>query len=366
MLYKLNLSQYSYVRRLLAPLNYNLNLLSLLDGVSPGEIYANDPDQPTATFVNMGHHLFLAGTPDCESFNQAIRRLLLNILIPRSKAIGHDIFMLHTESDTWNATAQAILEGMYPLDRMRQYFECSALHEDWRALLPEGFQIQPVDTHLTDQKQLTNSDYLLDELCSERPSVEDFLRHSFGFAITHENDLAAWCLSEYNTGDRCEVGIATVDEYQRRGFGRITGLALVEYALSHGYTRVGWHCWKLNVASSALALRIGFNHICDYPVYFCILNRAVQCAIHGNDTRQAGDLSTARAWYEKAIGYHADAWVYFEYARCLARLDQPKDALEALRQAIERGYDNHHAVSQEPDLASLHSLPDWNTILANQ
>jgi RimJ/RimL family protein N-acetyltransferase len=116
--------------------------------------------------------------------------------------------------------------------------------------------------------------YLREELCSERETVEEFLEKSFGFAILQEAALAAWCLSEYNTGGRCEVGVATVEKYQRRGLGTVVTLALVEHALAHGYHTVGWHCWKRNVPSSALALRAGFHLVLEYPVILLLLSNS--------------------------------------------------------------------------------------------
>jgi RimJ/RimL family protein N-acetyltransferase len=75
----------------------------------------------------------------------------------------------------------------------------------------------------------------------------------------HENSLAAWCLSEYNYADRCEVGIATVEEYQQRGLGTVVGCAFVEEAIRRGYRQIGWHCWLRNQPSAALAGKIGYS-----------------------------------------------------------------------------------------------------------
>ena len=160
---------------------------------------------------------------------------------------------MHFEDETWKDPARFILEGLYPITRTRQYFECTRLTEDWRELIQPGYALLPVSAELVAQTQLKHIDYLRDELCSERSSIDDFLEKSFGFVIQHGGELAAWCLSEYNVPGRCEVGVATVDEYQKRGLGTITSLALVEHAFKQGITKVGWHCWKWNTPSSALA-----------------------------------------------------------------------------------------------------------------
>lgn len=364
MLYKLHSGEFPSVRALLAPLDYNLSILSLLGGKTKGQIYVDHPTHPATALVKIGHHLFLAGQPASDEFIQGARHLLELVIIPQDKAAGHDLFMVHSESDAWQAAAQAILEGRYPLVWNRQYFECRALLQDWRPLLPPGFELTAVNSGLLARTQLKHLDYLKDELCSERASIEDFLENSFGFAILHDSDLASWCLSEYNQDGRCEVGVATVDEYQRRGLATIASLALVEHAFKNGYQRIGWHCWSWNTASSALARRSGFDLIRDYPVYFCQFDLAVQFSLYGYNLRRTGDNLGALAWYQKAnMAGSAPAWADFELACCLAHQGQLEQALAALHQALTKGFDNLEAVKNEPDLDALKKLPDWDTII---
>ena len=59
-------------------------------------------------------------------------------------------------------------------------------------------------------------------MCSEHMSVEDFLAHSFGLCPVHSNEVAGWCMAEYNVGDRCEIGIATTEKHRRKGIARLT------------------------------------------------------------------------------------------------------------------------------------------------
>ena len=91
-------------------------------------------------------------------------------------------------------------------------------------------------------------------MASERTvSVDDFLTHSFGIAAVYEDRLAGWCLSEYNVQDRCEVGIATLETFQRQGLAAAMGCAFLDMARSRGTSEVGWHCWKENLPSAATA-----------------------------------------------------------------------------------------------------------------
>ena len=118
---------------------------------------------------------------------------------------------------------------------------------------------------------LSGLDALRMEMVSERPSVEDFLQRSFGVCLLYDGAVVGFCLSEYNCQGRCEVGVWTHEEHRQRGLGKLMTLALVEHALQHGYSEVGWHCWADNLPSAALALSAGFIYQRDYPVYAYLL-----------------------------------------------------------------------------------------------
>jgi RimJ/RimL family protein N-acetyltransferase len=101
--------------------------------------------------------------------------------------------------------------------------------------------------------------------------VDDFLAKSFGVCAIHENELAGWCLSEYNADGRCEIGIETTSEFRKRGLATALTLYFLEHAFSHGINEVGWHCFKRNESSAKTALKAGFDKVCDYKSYICLV-----------------------------------------------------------------------------------------------
>jgi RimJ/RimL family protein N-acetyltransferase len=105
------------------------------------------------------------------------------------------------------------------------------------------------------------------EMSSERQSTEDFIGKSFGVCVLQGDEIVGWCLSEYNSADRCEVGIEVLQPYRRRGLATAMTCALIEHALSEGVSRIGWHCYASNAASRATARRAGFEKVQDYRVY---------------------------------------------------------------------------------------------------
>lgn len=263
-------SHYDLVRPLFQPMEHHLAIAAILDGSAPAAIYVDDPAQPRAAFTRTGYRFFLAGSPQQAAFNEEVRTLLAETIALQALASGLEMFELKVASDEWEAPIRAtILRGHEVILAQRQYFRFAALRHDWRALLPAGFHLAFIGPDLLARTDLANLDALREELCSERPSVEDFLARSFGLVAICEADvaLAGWCTSEYNSGAACEVGIGTLEPYQRRGLATAMGSAFVEHALSRGVTQIGWHCWARNLPSVATALAIGYEKVCDYTTF---------------------------------------------------------------------------------------------------
>lgn len=126
---------------------------------------------------------------------------------------------------------------------------------------------------------------------------------SFGIVALCGDELAGWCTSEYNSGDRCEVGIGTLEPHQHRGVATALGSAFVERARAQGYSHIGWHCWADNLPSSATALKNGNRHL------------------------QRGEYALALAWYRRAIERGiAHKWTCWAAAR--ASTDDAESAAE--------------------------------------
>jgi hypothetical protein len=119
--------------------------------------------------------------------------------------------------DQWQNQIGSLFPDLNLHRGLRYYLDCKDLRYDWRAILLPGYKKLTVDAELMEQSSLNNMDELLNEMQSERCSGEDFLKQSFGFCMVHDQALVSWCLSEYNSGERCEVGVATQKEF--RGLG---------------------------------------------------------------------------------------------------------------------------------------------------
>ena len=282
-MHTLSPADYRSVISIFEPMRHHLAIAAIVNGAVPARLIVDHPTHPRAALAWTQHHFYLAGSPENHEFNQAMGRLFSDTIYPQALAAGDAMFTLYYAPDTWsNSVEETILRDKLPIKMRRQYYRLKEKRVDWRALLPVDFELRPVDAALLENMRLRHLDALREETCSERPSVQDFLEKSFGVCIVHGDELAGWCLSEYNTPDSCEIGIETREPYRRRGFATLMTAALVEEAEARGIAHVGWHCWASNRPSAKTALKAGFELVADYPVYMAWFDEVVNLAAHSN------------------------------------------------------------------------------------
>ena len=363
-LHQLEFEQYDTVSPLLQDLDFHLAIEAVLRGIVPGEVYVDDPAAPRSALVRVENRFYLGGSPQNGGFNQGLRGLFIEEIYPQARAGDELMFVLYYPSPGWEARIIDLLGDKHPLRDMRQYYACSEPAVDWRSVIEPGFVLRPVDRELLESDRLTNIDELRDEVRSESPTIEHYLSHRFGFCLLDEDVITGWCLSEYNTADRCEVGIETVDGYRRRGVATVTAAALVEHAIAHGIRQVGWHCWESNVASAATALSAGFEKIKDYPVLFAWFDPVANLAVNGNMVFQDERYVEALGWYERAIDAgEAPGWAYWNAASASAMAGRTEAALDYLRQALEKGVGDLESARSSKYLSSLHDTGGWRALV---
>lgn len=248
----------------------HLAVVSALAGQSPAEVYVDDPQIPRAGLLMLWNgRLFLAGAPGDGPFARAVVALLRDRYTPHTRDNGPcDRTVAYTPAG-WEAYLPSLFGDIVSFRAEREYYRLRVTAPIVTPPLPAEYRLRRVDATLVSDTSLGNHQVLLAETQSEAPSVADFLRNRFGYCMQHGEDIVAWCLSEYNHGDRCELGIETLPPHQRQGLALAMARATIAHAQRAGMTEVGWHCWQRNLASSALACKLGFEKVSDYPVWYC-------------------------------------------------------------------------------------------------
>ena len=353
-------SAYDQAVCLFPNLDVHLAVKALLSGNVMGQVYVDDATQPQAAMARIGKLFYLGGSSEQPAFNRALSQFFTERAYTQPSEDDSGIFIIKCSVDGWARQVDALLPGKFPIPKVQHYYAGQEVRHDWRSMLPPEITIRMVDRALL-AEDLEGLDDLRDEMRSERPSVEDFLEKSFGFVPVHGDQVIGWCLSEYNCGDRCEIGIATAPGHQRRGLATLLTSAFIEYARAHGITHFGWHCDSDNLASNATALKLGFTRRLEYQVFLCFRNQTIHLAVRGDHCFRQERYAEAATWYDREIQRgDAPAWIYVDsacaYAMCA---ENHQVALRRLSEAGERDFSDINYLQSLPWLESLRRTAEW-------
>ena len=251
-------------------IEYQLMLLSILEKNKPGKIFVDDKNNPSSGFIYLGEIFFiLAGFPRNSSFNNKVKKKLLNEIFPNYEGLL-SWFMIFYEP-VWAEEIKiifgdlSIIEGAcYELNNKEK--------KEWDCTLSSDFTIERVDKEFIEGKSYTIPDEIRIEwwLINMWGSLEKFYERGFAYSIVHKKKLVvSFCHCSYLSNDvsRCELGIFTKEDFRRKGLGKNLVFQMLNHCWGLGIERVGWHTSEENIASIKLAEAVGFKFNRKYPIY---------------------------------------------------------------------------------------------------
>lgn len=256
---------YPSVHPLFEEMTYHLAVQTVLAGILPGRIYVDDPGYPgTAILIPSNQHrVFVSGEPSPRMLADVIDMLFKESLAQSYGCVVYDV------SAPWKQALEQLLKEQETVPGWRQYYRLREPHPPYSQSLPEAITLSCIDETMLGDATLVNRQLLFEEIHSESPSLEHFFRQNFGFCAQDGHKLVAWCLAEYHYQGRYELGIETIEAYQRKGIATHVASAVIKHAFNKGATEIGWDCSATNTPSRATALKLGFEKVLDYPVYYC-------------------------------------------------------------------------------------------------
>jgi GNAT superfamily N-acetyltransferase len=266
--HELNKDEYEKALPLLVgePLTYfHIVLKAIAEGNTSGRLWVDNPATPNTLLMwDEGPILGLAGDTSNSRFNEDLATLVSRQIAPALAHGHHGFKMFYTNG--WEEGAAHIFKNaqVQKRDRVISIFDTLKV-EHWKDNIPAGCSVRQINLELLASESLENLDTLKEEIACCWTSVAHFLDKGLGFCVVTGGKIASWCTAEYASGTDRGIGIETVEEYQGRGFATLTACAFVEHCLSKGLTPY-WDAWKSNIPSLALADKVGFKKIRDYPV----------------------------------------------------------------------------------------------------
>jgi len=346
----------------------------------PKQVFVDDTKNPQTAVIIVIPRLFFGGRADNEEFNKELRKILYEDLVLKFKEKEFLEIDCYISNSGWEEAVKSVLKD--PFLYNRYYYEIEEVKlKNWRKFIPEGYSVKPVDLTLLEKDYLKNYDWLIEEIEENWLPLEEGLKENRGFYLVRElEELVCWCTTEYLTDDNeIEIGIATREEYQRRGFASIVGSATAEYCLTK-YKSVGWHCTTTNIGSHKTAEKIGYKRMREYKKAAAYINQVDNWVVNGFLKSQDKDYEETINWYKKIIdaaneetaeylesyflqGEFPIERVYFRISTFYSVLGNKKKAVDYLRRAIEIGFKEEDQLLESKLLEPLHGTEVWNELI---
>lgn len=216
--------------------------LSIAEGLQYGEIYESEDKSSVLLWHHCGF-AFLAGACD-ETFLEAVYELILDQNHAGKRRLI--LFVNNTAAkDFFSVKANIVIE-------QRCFYEYRNAEAFYHTVLPDGYTIQEIDADILCRMQgriVPSFSWSSDKV---------FLEKGKGFCILHGEHIAAWAFSAAVSSKEIDIGVETSPEYRNRGLAAVVSSRMIQYILEQNKKPV-WACYAQNMASQALAEKIGFE-----------------------------------------------------------------------------------------------------------
>lgn len=379
MIHELKKTDYPKVQPLFDKLHWNLVTRAVIEGTSPGRIYVDNAENPETAFMCTVEGYYLTGRTNNDAFNKSLNKLIFQRLFTGDTirkdetdiAIGFHL-------DAWEQEMPIIFKGRTPLPTERRHYICTKLKEKhWRDHVPKIFQIQRIDQKLLETPQLEIPEHVTGWMKTNWGSISNFMKKGFGFCAINSKQIVSWSIADCISGKASEIGIRTQEDHRRQGLATLTTEAAVDYALSNGFTKVGWHCDEYNQGSIGVAEKVGFRLERKYIQYYACANEAHHLGETAQFHYRAKRYKEAIENYEKFLATPQEKlpnWLreilpqelgvhHFRVALSKAAIGENKGALEYLDKAVDNGWLHLDFLRSRKEFQKMHGTPAWNNIL---
>lgn len=273
----------------------------VVDGTLPGWLAVDSREEPRALLASIPGAHYLLGDPGNLAWNAAVSDMVVGEILPRGKQAGWAVLNLHYAPDVWEDLLDSIFAEAVVVKNHQRFFRFRQRRVDWRVCLPARFSLRQLDAELFGQHLGPNLERIRESLEEDYGSLVRFLEYGFGFCLLDGDEIASWCTTDCISGQRCELGVYTDRRYRRRGLATAVVAATVDHCLANDLPEIGWHCWSQNLASAAVARRVGFEEVGQHRAVHVWMNPVDGHLVNGNLALLRGAYREAAEHYERAF-----------------------------------------------------------------
>lgn len=379
MIHELKKKDYPKVWPLFKELEWNLITCAVIQGTSPGRVFADNVQDPKTAFMCTVEGYYVAGYDKNHKFNTSLNRLIHERIFAGDTVRKDETDVaIGFHPDSWKEEMPTLFQGRLPLVTERRHYVCTELKAvHWTESVPKGFQIQRVDEKLLRTPQLEIPEHLTGWMATNWGSISDFMKSGFGFCTLYGKRIVSWSVADCVSGDACEIGIHTHEDFRRQGLATLTAAAAVDHALSNGLMQVGWHCDEYNLGSIGVAEKVGFRLERKYFQYYACASEAHHLEETAQAHFRAKRYKEAIESYERFFATPQEElpkWLrevlpqelgvhYFRVAFAKAATGEYKEALEYLERAVDSGWLYLDFLLDCKEFETAHGLSAWGKIL---
>jgi hypothetical protein len=294
--------------------NHHITIGAVVESNGEGKIFVDSTKTPKTAVVWTAPSgealLYIGGSCDNYGFNEDLVNYFNNTIRCESIKKGFDFYEICPDNN-WEPYLQNVLkESMYK--EIHSYYllnplKFKELQPHWRECIPEGFLLNRIESE--DIFEKGQNVPVFSEMDSWI-SFERFQKYGFGYYLEdNTGKIVSGCMTKAVavTSCRCEVVVGTDASYWRRGFAALVACATICEALERGLDII-WECSHRNTASIATNQRLGFEHMCDEPLYFGHLHESMEvCFFYGHYCmEELNNLEKAAEWFRKGIAKSAE------------------------------------------------------------
>lgn len=222
---------------------------AVFEGSQVGRVFVDHAEQPTAALLCRTYDYFVAGDTGANT----LRRFMADA--PGEAEVFDTLYSYVPLGDSWR---QALLQDhgarLEVIERRSFTFPAAAFGslDPWQQL-PEGTVVRQVDRALVERIDAELHEHI--ELLWG--DYDRFLDNSFGFCTLVGDELASVGIATGVSTRYSNISTSTAEPFRRRGLAAAGCAACIAESLRRGLVPT-WDCDAPNLASAALATRLGF------------------------------------------------------------------------------------------------------------
>ncbi len=247
--------------------NTNVVIESVLKGCTRGKVFVNDTGSPANALVWAQNEMFyLIGAHNVHFYSE-LEAYMLDTIKPLALQIGEDTLNLEILSPTEIPINRFFSNHLFTGKRVPFAFNRERYAEARGGVspnLPSAYTLAEIDEAAL---AFDHCGRIREEIGKFWRCPEDFLQTGIGYCVFYEGEAVATCLSVACNGEEHEIGINTDAAHRGKGLATAMAQRFIDMCLRRG-EHPHWTTEDFRLDSIAIAKKVGFEQLPDYPVYY--------------------------------------------------------------------------------------------------